>query len=144
VRLEHERSVRLSVKDALNELRSEGLVVESERQKLIEIAKANDTTPQVLMAIIRKAEEPLPAGEEEPAPAKAGEGPFPMPFSGLGRMTLRDYCQKYDLDLRALLALLPSDLDVSPDRTFRELADDLDTDPEGVIKMLNERAGGAQ
>jgi hypothetical protein len=42
--------------------------------------------------------------------------------------------------LDALLSLFPSGLTVDPKRSLRDLADDLNTDPEGVIEMLNERA----
>ena len=54
-------------------------------------------------------------------------------------MTLRDYCQKYDFALEVLLSLLPSGLTVDSNRTLRELAEELNTDPGGVIEMLNRR-----
>ncbi len=139
-RIEHDRSVRLPVEDALVALREAGLIVESESQRVIDIAKINGTTPQALTAILRSAELPALPDEAAVTPARAGEGPFPLPYTGLGRMTLRAYCQKYDLDLDALLSLFPSGLTVDPKRSLRDLADDLNTDPEGVIEMLNERA----
>ncbi len=71
---------------------------------------------------------------------RESEGAFPLPFSGLGRMALRDYCKRCNVDLDSLLAHFPGDLAVDPDRSFRELADELETDPEGVIERLNERA----
>jgi hypothetical protein len=55
-------------------------------------------------------------------------------------MTLRDYCQKYDLDVTEVVALFPGGMTVDPDQKLRALADLLETDPEGVIGLLNERA----
>jgi hypothetical protein len=55
-RVEHERTVLLTVEKAVAALRAGGFVVENERQKLIDIAKANGTTPQALMVVLRKAE----------------------------------------------------------------------------------------
>jgi hypothetical protein len=138
-RIEHERSVRLPVQDALAALRGAGLTVESENQRIIEIANANKTTPQALMPILRDAELPVLPDEAGGAPPRTGEGPFPLPYAGLGRMTLRDYCQKYDFALEVLLSLLPSGLTVDSNRTLRELAEELNTDPGGVIEMLNRR-----
>jgi hypothetical protein len=39
-----------------------------------------------------------------------------------------------------VLGLFPDDYTADPDRTFRQLADDLDTDPSGVIELLNANA----
>ena len=142
-RLDRNRLVRLSVEDALAALRGAGLSVESEKQQLVEIAEANDTTPGALMAILQAAATPLEAGEQPAAPEHSADGPFPMPFSGLGRMSLARYCEQYELELDALLALLPEGVEADPQRKFRELADDLQTDPKGVIEMLNERARAA-
>jgi len=139
-RLEHGRSVRLPVESALAALRNAGLVVKNEDQPLIDIARTNHTTPQALMGVLREAELPLPEDPDAAAPARTGEGPFPVPLSGLGRMRLRDYSEKYSLDLDSLLAMFPNGVAVDPDRTLRELADGLNTDPEGVIEILNERA----
>lgn len=140
-RIEHERVVRLSKIDALKALRDAGLTVEDVEQRLVDIARVNGTTPQALMAILREAEVPLTEGEEPIGSARSGGGPFPLPFSGLGRMSLTEYCEKYDLELNHLLALLPNGLSVDGASKFREVAGDLNTDPEGVVEMLNESSG---
>jgi len=132
--LEHGRSVRLSIADAVQALRAAGLTVESEKQRLVDISRANHTTPQALMSILLEAAQP----EEGAVSSDAGR--FPMPFSGLGRMSVRDYCQKYDLQVDSLLALLPRGVKIEEDHTFREIANELRTDPEGVIEILNEAA----
>ena len=65
-------------------------------------------------------------------------------MSGLGRMSLRDYCGRYGIDLEYVACLLPERISADPDRKLRDLAEELGTDPEGVIGLLNDRAGGAK
>jgi hypothetical protein len=139
-RVEHERHVSLSVERAVTALRRAGYDVEDEKQKLIDIAEANDTTPQRLMMVLRDAETPADGEKQTEAEQAAGEGEFPKPYSGLGRMSLREYCAKYELDLSDVLSLFPEGTSVNPDRTLREIAGVLGTDPEGVIDMLNGRS----
>jgi hypothetical protein len=116
------------------------MVVAGEDQRLIDIADANGVTPQDLMDVLRGAMMPVAAGEPVAVAELGSEGPLPMPASGLGRMTLRSYCERYELVLADVLALFPEGVQVDPDRTLRQLATDLKTDPAGVIEMLNERA----
>jgi hypothetical protein len=125
-RLEHQRTVRLTVDEGVAALRTAGLSVEGKDQRLVDIAQANATTPQALMEILREAAVPVAPGEEAAAPSHDGGGPFPLPASGLGRMTLAGYS--------------PEGVTVDPHRKLREVADDIGTDPAGVIEMLNERA----
>ncbi len=142
-RIEHNRQVTLSAEDAITTLRQAGVEVENEREKLIDIATANNTTPQALMEIIRQAERPATGDERSSAPPSASDSPFPSPMSGLGRMTLRTYCERYDVDLERATALLAEDGPVDVDRRLREVASDRGTDPEGLLDLLNERASGA-
>jgi hypothetical protein len=55
-------------------------------------------------------------------------------------MSLTEYCEKYDLEFDHLVALLPEDLAVDRASRFRELANALDTDPEGIVETLKERS----
>jgi len=139
-RLDGGRQVSLSVEDALAALRAEGLTVRDEKQRLVDIAEANDTTPGRLMEILRAAATPIEPSESPGATADPAAGPFPTPYSGVGRMSLAQYCEKYGLELAELQAHLPEGVAADPDRTFRELAEELETDPKGVIDLLNERA----
>ena len=140
-RLEHERHVSLPSEVALQSLRDAGLQVESDRQKLIDIARANDTTPQAMMMILRRAARPREPGTVAETPkSRTAKGPYPVPASGLGRLTLRRYCKKYSLDLAATLKLFPPGQKVDPDQRLREVATALGTDPEGIVELLNERS----
>ena len=140
-RLEHQRHVTLSSEVALESLRNAELQVESDRQKLIDIARVNDTTPQAIMGILRGAARPREPGDvPEPPVAGGSKGPYPVPPSGLGRLTLRSYCEKYSIDLDQTLKLFPRGQKVDPDQRLRELATALGTDPEGIVELLNERS----
>jgi hypothetical protein len=140
-RLDRGRLVSLSVEEASVALRAAGLVVEDGKQRLIDIAAANDTTPGRLMEILQAAAKPMENFAPPVEPARSSTGPYPMPYSGLGRMTVAEYCEKYGLGPEDLLALLPEGVAADPDRKFRQIADDLKTDPEGVVELLNERTG---
>ena len=139
-RVEHERQVTLSPERAVTTLREAGLEVASEQQRLIEIAEANGTTPQRLMDLLREAAQPLPEGQRTAARDEEEAGPFPLPLSGLGRMTLRSYSERYEVDLERLIELLDGEDPVDPDQRIRELALSRDTDPQGLIEELNQRA----
>lgn len=139
-RLEHGRNVSLSIEDALAALRNADLTVTGPDQILLDIAEANGTTPRLIMEILQTAEKPA---SEVAIPAHLDDGLYPQPYSGLGRMTLGEYCQKYDLDLEKLLHLLAPGSALDPEHTFREIAGELNTDPEGVIQWLNRQAAAA-
>jgi len=124
-------------------LRGAGVEVENDRERLIDVARANDTTPQALMEIIRQAERPATGDEQSSAPPSASDSPFPTPMSGLGRMTLRTYCERYEVDLDRAMALLAEGGAVDPDRRLREVASDRGTDPGGLLELLNARATAA-
>ena len=69
----------------------------------------------------------------------AESSPFTLPISGLGRMTMRQYAERYDADLdRALGILREEGISIDPDRTLRDESSRFQTDPEGIIELLNE------
>lgn len=139
-RIEHQKQVSLSVDDVIAELREEGVTVESGAQQLSDIAHENDTTPQALMEIIRRAERPVTDGAGVEIPVPSSDEPYPRPMSGLGRMTLRAYCERYELDLEQTITLLGGEAPIDPDSRLREIAEERDTDSETLIDRLNERA----
>lgn len=139
-RIEHQRAVSLTVPAAVAALREAGLAVEDGKQRLVEIARANGTTPQAIMAVLRKAEVPIQSAGGNEAQADPAGDPFPEPYSGLGRMTLGAYCDKYGLEIADLLALLPEVSSADAGTRFKELAGALGTDPHELLGILNERA----
>jgi hypothetical protein len=139
--VENQRLVTINEDDALSELRSAGIEVEGKDSVLLDIAEANGTTPQALMDIMLRAAKPLDsaAGSSSAQTQAFEEGEFPMPFSGLGKMTLRSYAEKYEAELQRVLSILEEKgMAMDPDKRIKEEADRLGTDPEGIIDLLNE------
>jgi len=139
-RLQHRRPVTIDNDEALAALRRAGIEVEGESQPLIEVAHANSTTPQALAEIILTAARPraLEASETQGGEESA---PFVMPHSRLGRLTLRQYADSYGADLGLALSILSREgMDLDPDERLRDEALRFQTDPKGIIELLNERA----
>jgi hypothetical protein len=139
-RLEHQRLVTIDCAEAMAAVREAGIEVEDESQQLIEIARTNSTTPQALAQIVLSVARPRSVGAEE-STASEPVGPFAMPYSGLGRLSLRQYAERYEADLELALAILRErGVDLDPDARLRDEATRLGTDPEGIIAWLNEGA----
>ena len=139
-RLENQRLIRIDCAQAVDALRQAGFEVESESQQLIEIARANSTTPQALAEIIVSVAKPREPGSVA-ADAPTESGPFVKPYSGLGRLTLREYADRYEADLDLALSILAErGVDLDPDAKLRDEAERLGTDPEGIIVWLSEGA----
>lgn len=140
-RVENQRHVEISVADAIEELRDAGFAVESERQKIIDIAQQRGTTPQEVMAVILRAARPLDTAADPGDPAAEPPPTFPMPMSGLGRMTFQEYCQRYEIDMEAALSLLrKGGQTIDVELRIKDEAERLGTDPAGLIDKLNELA----
>jgi hypothetical protein len=138
-RIENERYVTIDPEEALTKLRESGIRVENVRQPLIEIAEVNSTTPQALAEVILLAARPAQPGEEK-AESKEQEGPYKLPYSGLGRMTLREYAEKYNLDVDEMVSILRGlQVEIDADKKLKDEATRLGTDPEGIVELLNQR-----
>jgi hypothetical protein len=138
--IEHGRHVTIDPEDALTELRAGGIEVVDTKEELIEIARANSTTPRAVAEIIMKAAMPA-AWESAAVPAKATLGRYPLTYSGLGRMTTREYAEKYSLDLDGILSTLSNfGTKIDPDQRLRDEGNRLGIEPEGLISLLNSRA----
>lgn len=144
-RLEHQRLVTIDCGEAIVALRDAGIQVESGSQQLIDIAKNNRTTPQALAEIVLSVAQPAGPEYLEASLPEAPSGPYLQPYSGLGRLTMREYAEKYDADLeRALEILRDRGIDLDPDKKLKDEATRVGTDPEGLIEILNRSvaAGG--
>lgn len=141
-RLEHQRLVTIDCEAVLSAFNSAGIEVEGLEEKVIDIADANSTTPQALAEMVASVAVPV-EGESSETAAPEASGPFVQPYSGLGRLTMREYADRYDADLdRILSILLDRGIDLDPDKRLRDEADRLGTDPEGFIEMLNQSVVG--
>jgi hypothetical protein len=141
-RIENQRLVSIDCDDAVAALRAEGLVVAGVDERLIDIARANGTTPQALAGIIRAVGRPISPGEAVAALVQGGTDlRFKIPYSGLGRLTLRDYARQYSYDVEEILRILTDEgVEIDPDTRLREEATRLGINPEGIIGIMNREA----
>jgi len=141
-RLEHQRLVTIDCDAVLAAFRDAGIAVDGLNETVIDIADANSTTPQVLAQIVVGVARPVEGGSVETATAEVS-GPYVQPYSGLGRLTMREYADRYDADLESILAILKErGIDLDPDERLRDEAERLGVDPEGIIDMLNQSVSG--
>ncbi len=136
-RLENGSPVVIDCEQALAALQAEGIRVASLTERLVDIAQVNGTTPQALGAIVMSTATPVEPGEVAPGVDAAGF--YHRPYSGLGRMTMREYAEEYGYDLETILSTLRGEgLELDPDARLREEATRLGSDPEGLLDLLNE------
>ena len=141
-RLEHQTLVTIDCDAVLAAFRDAGIAADGLDETVIDIADANSTTPQALAQIVVSVARPVEGGSVETATAEVS-GPFVQPYSGLGRLTMREYADRYDADLERILAILKErGIDLDPDERLRDEAERLGVDPEGIIDMLNQSVSG--
>lgn len=139
-RLENRRLITIDCTEAQAALREAGIEVEDLSQQLLDIARANATTPQALAEIVLSVARPRDP-EADGTDLREPVGPFVVPYSGLGRLTLREYAERYGADLEMALSILRDrGIQFDPDARLRDEAERLGTDPEGIVLWLNEGA----
>lgn len=109
--------------DALNQA---GLTGVDRKARVVDVANANDMSPQQVYDLIRTA---------------LATDPFaalpPNPPEGTGRMTLAQICDNYGLPLeQAVERLAAGGIDHDPDATLKELAAKADTSPRELYQLL--------
>ncbi|MBM9520747.1 DUF4405 domain-containing protein [Desulforhopalus vacuolatus] len=97
----------LDLKQMKTQLTSAHIAFTNESETLLDIAGANNMTPQAIYDVIRSGEPQFVSGEKTSFP----DAPFP----GLGRKILSDLCNEYSLDTTyishfvKILFLIPTD-----------------------------------
>jgi hypothetical protein len=139
-RIERQREVTIDCGEAVAALEDVGIVVQDQGERLVDIAEANSTTPKAIAEVVLSV-----ARLGEALEARGGrEEEFVRPYSGMGRMTMREYAERYGADLDRILALLAErGVQLDPDSRLRDEADRLGMDPGGIFDLLNEGSGGA-
>ena len=138
-RIERQRDVTIDCSEAVIALEEAGIIVEDQSQRLVDIAEMNSTTPKAIAEIVVGVAD---FGEAVETPG-GREGEFVRPYSGMGRITMREYAERYDADLDRILSLLAErGIELDPDGRLREEADRLGMDPGQIFDLLNESAGG--
>ena len=137
-RLETSEHVIIDPDDALMALREAGFLVEDTNQRLNDIARVNSTTPKALSEIIIGVARPVAETDASVTPVGEADVRFPLPSTGLGRMTLVEYASKYGLDLDEIMRVYKNGgMDIDPKRKLKDEAARLGTDPYLLIDLLN-------
>jgi len=121
------RQTGLDLERAMALLREGGVRVESEDQRLLDVARANGLSPKDVFAIM--------------APAKADQGAAGLPAApppGVGRKRLAEICDAYGLDLDSILAgLAAQGIRAEPDLSLKEIGAANDLDPHALYEILH-------
>ncbi|WP_432737970.1 DUF4405 domain-containing protein [Maridesulfovibrio sp. FT414] len=137
----------LNADKAIASIRKAGLELESAKESIKSIAARMDITPKALHEIILKdQQEAAQPSESKPRSGlkqedshNSGNGSGSGSGAGIGRMSLEDYCLKYNLDLNTALGILrEKGAVVDKSTTIREIAGSLGlSSPREVSVLLN-------
>ena len=131
--------------EAMIALDAAGIAVGDSSETLIDIARANGVTPQAIADIVISVGQPVRAEDIPGETVGSGQGfhregwRFPHPGSGMGRITLREYSERFTLDLEEVLSVLAEKgLEFDPDEPLRAAALRLGTTPVAIFEALNQ------
>jgi biotin operon repressor len=117
----------ISPEEALKTLKERGIKVTSPEEKLKDIAAKNGITPARIYEILLSA---------SPAKQKKMSSTF-QPGSGIGRMTLREVCQKLGIPVNKCVEKLKRHgIKATPDKTLREIAFSQGRYPYEIVEIL--------
>ncbi|WP_027180339.1 DUF4405 domain-containing protein [Maridesulfovibrio bastinii] len=128
----------LNIKTVLNLLKTSGIKVESEKETIAEISQKSGLTPKELHELILKN---LPQNIEDRQKTESTGNTTPQLRSGtgLGKMTLEQYCSRYGIDLdTAIEKLRDQGAEVDKNLTIREIAGQLNmSEPMEIARILH-------
>jgi hypothetical protein len=118
------------IKTGLNKA---GIRFTGEDQTLLAIAQANHITPKAVY-------DALQAGTASKSDSKTS--PLPdQPFTGMGRMPLKELCSQYGLNQQQIVAALAAKgIKADPEKSLKEIAGAHGTDPHALFALIHETA----
>lgn len=121
------RQTGIDAKSARAQLEANGVKIESMQQRVLDIAKANATTPKALYAMIKPRE-------------TAASSTLPeRPAGGLGRRSLAEISKEYGLAVGEVVALLRRNgIEASADMSLREIAEQNAKAPYDVYGIIRD------
>jgi hypothetical protein len=138
-------SLAVDCQEAMIALAAAGIVVSDSSQTLMDIAGNNGVTPQAIADVVLSVGRPVEVAGSPEERSEAGLGArqdqwhYPHPGSGMGRLTLRDYAERFDLELPEILAVLSEKgVEIDPDVPLREEAARLGATPVWIFEVLNQ------
>jgi hypothetical protein len=118
------KKLNIPLKDAVSKLKQKGIEF-SVDETLKEIALKNNTTPYKIYQIIKNGD-------------VSGKTVKFLPGSGIGRMSLEDFCKKYHIDLKkALKKLEQNGIKARKDETLKEIAFKSGILPVKIAQMIS-------
>jgi len=122
------RRTDMDLDKALALLQNASITVQGPDQTILQIARANNTTPKAVFDIMKKA-----IRNEQ----SVGLPDAPPP--GFGRLTLSEICQRYSLDTRQLIQQLARHkIKAEPEMTMKETAAANHMNPHALYQILQQ------
>jgi hypothetical protein len=119
----------------LEELRNAGIRFDNEKQTLRDIARQNRMSPQqIYLAMKTEPSAAVSAGKNPDEQGATAIGQQPM---GLGKMTVAEVCETYQLDQATALKLLADNgIKAAPDDKLKQVAQKHGTTPFDLIELM--------
>lgn len=116
----------LDLAGSIAALQKAGISLENKQQNLLEIAKLNKMSPQQLYLAMK------------PIKQDTGTTGLPdAPKAGLGKLTLSDLCQEYQISLSGVIKVLEDKkIKVSPDMKIKEIAEQNNLEPADLYEIV--------
>jgi len=116
----------LDLGNSIAALQKAGISLENEQQNLLEIAKLNKMSPQQLYLVMKRNKQ------------DTGTAGLPdMPKSGLGKLTLSDLCQEYQINLSGVMKVFgDKKIKGSPAMKVKEIAEQNNLKPADLYEII--------
>lgn len=115
--------MNIDFEEAKKLLENKGIAVNKNNETLLSISEKAGITPAEIYSIIKPAK--IEGSEEIP--------------SGLGKMTLREVCDKYNLDMeRAMKILQDKGYSFTPESQLKEISAQKGTMPMDIYELINQ------
>lgn len=121
----------LSLEKSMLELKAAGYTVTGEKETLASIGQSNKISPQKIFETIRDAKQ-----TNIDKTIKTGGLPDSTP-GGFGRMTLKQFCNRFELNLDTTLSRLEkANIRAAGDQTIKQIASENNTIPMEVYEII--------
>jgi hypothetical protein len=129
------RKMKMDLDKAVEELKSQGITLESDRDTLEEVARSNNTSPMHIYAMIKKYEEKPQVVKQETYTPELVEEQFAG--MGVGRKTLAAVCAEIGVDIaQAKGQLAKQNIVIKEDEALKKAAEKHGVTPLDILKII--------
>lgn len=129
------KRMNIDLGKASSELKAQGIVVNSVKDSLKKIARANKTNSMNVYVAIKKFEQKRKISKKELYTAEMVEEQFDG--TGLGRKTLTQICEELSVDIAyAKKRIYKNNIEMKEDDTLKETASRYDLYPLDILKII--------